>query len=84
MISLVLCVDCFDFVFVIFFGHEQKHNGITTVTWMSRNLVLGPKRIGKEADTVYVKSFPEFASILQFYHKHHRNGVRNTDRVASR
>ena len=56
MTSLVLCVDCFDFVFVLFYLVMNRNTMAfnTTITWMSRNQVLGPKRIGQEADTVYV------------------------------
>ena len=70
--NIALAVLVFDFVI---FHLVMNINTMSLLQSLGWNLDLWPKRIGQEKDTVYLKSFPEFASIIQFYHnKYHRKG----------
>ena len=72
--NIALAVLVFDFVI---FHLVMNINTMSLLQSLGWNLDLWPKRIGQETDTVYLKSFPEFASIIQLYqNKYHINGVK--------
>jgi len=50
------------FLKTFLFGHEHKHNGISSITAMLRILLYGQKKMGHETDNVYRKSSPIFCS----------------------